>query len=49
MAKFEAEVDPEGILSENERRRRAEAARKAYFARLGLKSAQTRQRKQKRK
>ncbi len=39
MARFEAEVDPEGILSPSERKRRAEHARKAYFARLALKSA----------
>ena len=42
LAKFEAEVDPKGVLSENERQRRAQAARRAYFARLGLKSAKTR-------
>jgi len=42
LARFEEEVDPEGTLSEAERTRRAEAARRAYFARLALKSAQAR-------
>ena len=31
MARFEREVDPEGILPPVERDRRAEAARRAYF------------------
>ncbi len=42
LAKFEAEVDPDGILPEVERKRRAEHARKAYFARLALASAKAR-------
>ena len=42
LARFEAEVDPKGALPPQERRRRAEAARRAYFARLALKSAQAR-------
>lgn len=42
MAKFEAEVDPDGVLPEAERARRAEHARKAYFARLALASAKAR-------
>lgn len=42
MAKFEAEVDPDGKLSPVERAIRAEHARKAHFARLALKSAQSR-------
>lgn len=41
-ARFEREVDPEGILPAAERARRAEAKRRAYFARLALKSAQAR-------
>lgn len=45
LAKFEKDVDPQGLLPENERRRRADAARKAYFARLALKSAQVRRKK----
>ena len=42
LARFEAEVDPEGVLPESERRRRAEHARKAYFTRLAFKSSQAR-------
>lgn len=37
LARFEREVDPDGVLPEDERRRRAEYARRAYFARLRLK------------
>jgi hypothetical protein len=37
MARFEKQVDPEGVLSEAERQRRAEAAKKAYFAGLAWK------------
>ncbi len=40
--RFEREVDPDGVLDPAERARRAEHARKAYFARLALKSAQVR-------
>jgi len=36
LARFEAEVDPDGTLDPQERRRRAEHARSAYFARLSL-------------
>ena len=42
LARFEAEVDPEGILPEPERRRRAEHARKAYFAKMALASSKAR-------
>jgi hypothetical protein len=42
LSRFEREVDPDGILPEAERQRRAEHARKAYFARLALKSAKAR-------
>lgn len=42
MRKFETEVDPTGTLPPAERARRAEHLRKAYFARLALKSAQSR-------
>ncbi len=45
LAGFEREVDPEGALPPAERTRRAGAARKAYFAKLALKSAQARRRK----
>ena len=42
---FLDDVDPERKLSEQERQQRAGNARKAYFARLSLKSAQARSRK----
>ena len=42
LSKFEFEVDPEGILPEEERRRRAEAARRAHFARLSFLAVQAR-------
>ena len=43
--RFEREVDPDGVLSPAERTRRAANARKAYYARLALKSAQARRRR----
>jgi hypothetical protein len=45
LDKFEKQVDPEGTLPPQERAKRAENARKAYFARLALKSAQARRRR----
>jgi len=42
MARFEAQVDPDGVLTEAERSRRADHARKAYFTQLALKSVQAR-------
>lgn len=42
MRRFEDQVDPERTLTPGERARRAEHARKAYFARLALKSAKAR-------
>ena len=39
MSRFEREVDPEGKLDPVGRMRRAEHAKKAYFARLALASA----------
>jgi len=42
LSRFEREVDPDGVLPEAERLRRAESARKAHFARLALKSARAR-------
>lgn len=45
MARFEDQVDPDRVLSAAERARRAEHAKKAYFTRLALKSAQARRRK----
>ncbi len=42
LDRFEREADPDGVLDPVERRRRALALRKAYFARLAYKSAQMR-------
>lgn len=42
LASFEAQVDPDGTLPPEERRRRAEHARSAHFARLALASAKAR-------
>lgn len=44
LDRFEQQVDPEGLLTPAERTIRAGHARKAYFARLALKSAQSRRR-----
>jgi hypothetical protein len=41
-ARFEREVDPDGVLAPKERARRAALARKAYYTRLSLKAAQAR-------
>jgi hypothetical protein len=40
--RFLDQVDPDRVLPEDERNRRAASARKAYFARLTLKSIQAR-------
>jgi hypothetical protein len=45
LDRFEKQVDPDGILAPEERARRADHARRAYFQRLALKSAQARRRK----
>ncbi|NEK56881.1 hypothetical protein GCU56_03220 [Geodermatophilus sabuli] len=45
LDRFENQVDPDGVLSPAERARRAGHARKAYFTRLALRSAQARRRK----
>ncbi len=42
LDRFEIEVDPEGVLPEDERQRRAGHARKAYFTKLALASAKAR-------
>ena len=42
LARFETDVDPDGRLDPEERRRRAEHARSAYFARLALASVAAR-------
>ena len=44
LSRFEAEVDPDRVLPAAERQRRAEHARKSYFARLALLSAKARRR-----
>ena len=40
--RFRREVDPEGVLDPEERERRAESARRAWYAELALKSAKAR-------
>ena len=42
LAKFAQQVDPEGLLSSQERAKRADFARRAYMAQLARKSAQKR-------
>jgi hypothetical protein len=42
LERFEREADPEGILSEAERTRRAEHLRKAHMYRLALASSKAR-------
>jgi hypothetical protein len=42
LARFEREVDPDRRLPAAVRRRRADAAKRAYFSRLALKSAKAR-------
>lgn len=42
LARFEKEVDPEGLLPEEERRLRAESLRRAYMRSLALKSRKSR-------
>jgi hypothetical protein len=45
LDRFDREVDPDGVLDVAERGRRATNARRAYFAELGLRSAQARARR----
>jgi hypothetical protein len=45
LARFERQVDPDGILDQSERRRRAEHARRAYFIRLSMAAAAARRAK----
>ena len=42
LAQFERDVDPEFALPVDERKRRADHARRAHFARLALRSAEAR-------
>lgn len=45
LARFEREVDPNRVLPESERIRRAEAARTAYMLKLGKKAVAARKAK----
>ena len=45
LARFEREVDPDGVLDLDERKRRTESAKRAHFSALALKSAQSRRRR----
>jgi hypothetical protein len=45
MDRFEKQVDPEGVLSLDERARRAEYAKKAYFTQLSKRAVAARARK----
>lgn len=49
LSRFLVEVDPHRVLPEHERDRRAVAARKAYFARLALLSAEARAQRSRRR
>lgn len=42
QARFERQVDPDGVLPIEERARRAEHARRAYYLRLSLKAKESR-------
>lgn len=42
LSKFEAEVDPDGVLDPADRASRAEHARKAYFTKLAFESSKAR-------
>jgi hypothetical protein len=42
MERFERQVDPEGVLSAEERARRGQAAMRAYFTALALRSSRAR-------
>ncbi|MET0134712.1 MAG: hypothetical protein ABW215_14105 [Kibdelosporangium sp.] len=44
LARFETQVDPDGVLSPEERRQRAESARRAHMLSLAAKSAKARRR-----
>jgi hypothetical protein len=40
--RFEREVDPDGVLPQEERSRRADSARRAHYSRMALASARAR-------
>jgi len=44
-ARFERQVDPEGVLPPNERAERAESARRAFYREMALRSAEVRRAK----
>ncbi|MCZ7414273.1 hypothetical protein [Streptomyces sp. WMMC897] len=44
LSRFEREADPDGVLTPEERARRASHLKKAYYARLALQSAKARRR-----
>jgi hypothetical protein len=48
LSRFEREVDPEGLLEPQERARRAEHAKKAYFLKLAAESSKARSKKHQR-
>lgn len=48
LARFEREVDPDGVLPPDERARRAAFARKAHMAALSLKASKARARRRSR-
>lgn len=43
LASFESDVDPDGVLDAEERGRRAQSLRRAYFTSLAIRSARARQ------
>ena len=45
LDRFDKQVDPDGVLTPQERAKRAESARKEYYTRLAFLSAQARRRK----
>jgi hypothetical protein len=45
LSRFEREVDPDGVLDPQDRARRAEHAKKAYFLRLAAASSKARAKK----
>lgn len=45
LARFEREVDPDGRLPERERKRRAQAAMRAYMSGLAFKRSRSRSRR----
>jgi hypothetical protein len=45
LARFERQVDPDGVLNPAERAKRAESAKKAYYRALQLKSSRSRGKK----